>query len=241
MTSSVSVRSRPGVGIPAVTATGVTAGPGTGGRNPSSRRRRPWWRRLWAPSLPRQSMNELRRASLEQLLVLLEAARGELEAGWVQGGWWLVHGDGGRRRLLTGFAAGASMSEPASAVCLVGALIRAGSGQSRDAGSQGSQGSQVGRAIGAVYDALWESRGQPAAGPGPGLLAVSSPQVRLAQVQTLTRWNDAIGRTRNEVLGILDRAIARTVLSLATVPAPRAPVVPHHGEIMKPAAGQPGD
>src|SRR5512135_601644 len=238
MTSSVSVRTRPGAGVPAVSATGVTAEPGTGDRNPSSRRRRPWWRRLWAPSLPRQSMDELRRASLERLLALLEAARGELEAGWVQGGWWLVPGDGGRRRLLTGFAAGASRPEPASAVCLVGALVRAGSRQSRDAGSQGSQ---VGRAIGAVYDALWESRGQPAAEPGPGLLAVSSPQVRLAQVQTLTRWNDATGRTRDEVLGILDRAVARTILTLATVPAPRAPVVPHHGEIMKPAVGQPGD
>ena len=35
-------------------------------------------------------MEEFQRASLEQLLALLEAARGELEAGWVQDGWWSV-------------------------------------------------------------------------------------------------------------------------------------------------------
>ena len=35
-------------------------------------------------------MEEFQRATLEQLLALLEAARGELEAGWVQGGWWSV-------------------------------------------------------------------------------------------------------------------------------------------------------
>jgi hypothetical protein len=36
----------------------------------------------------------------------------------------------------------------------------------------------------------------------------------------LTRWNDAQGRTSEEVLAILDRAISRTMLSLAAIPAP---------------------
>src|SRR5512135_3676524 len=127
MTSPTSVRagSVREASVPAVSAAGVTAPPGTGGRNPSSCRWRPWWRRLWIPSLPRQSRDELRRASLEQLLALLEVARGELEAEWVQGGWWLVSGAGGQRRLLTGFAAGASTSEAVSAVCLVGTPVRA--------------------------------------------------------------------------------------------------------------------
>jgi starvation-inducible outer membrane lipoprotein len=71
-----------------------------------------------------------------------------------------------------------------------------------------------------VYDALWESRGQPSARPGPGPWPVPSPQVQLAQVQTLTRWNDAKGRTGGEVLAVLDRAISRTILSLAALPAP---------------------
>lgn len=211
------------VSSPAVSVAGVTATPRTGGGTASLRRRRRWWRRRWIPVLPRQSMDEVRRSSLEQLLASLEAARGMLEAGWAQGGWWSVPRDGGQRMLVTGLAAGVSRPEPVSAVCLVGALVRAGSGPGPDAGSE------VGRAIGAVYDALWESRGQRAAQPGPGLLAVSSPQVRLAQIQTLTRWNDATGRTSDEVLAILDRAIARTILSLAAVPAPRAGLSRHLG------------
>jgi hypothetical protein len=38
----------------------------------------------------------------------------------------------------------------------------------------------------------------------------------------LTRWNDAEGRTSEEVLAVLDRAISRTILSLAAIPAPQA-------------------
>jgi hypothetical protein len=88
-------------------------------------------------------------------------------------------------------------------------LVRASSRQGSDAGD--------GLAIAAVYDALWESRGQP-----PGPWAVPSPPARLAQVQVLTRWNDAQGRTGEEVLAVLDRAISRTMLSLAAIPAPQA-------------------
>ncbi|HEY5986951.1 MAG TPA: hypothetical protein VIV12_11330 [Streptosporangiaceae bacterium] len=157
-------------------------------------------------------MNELRRASLEQLLALLEAAHEELAAGWVQGGWWSVSPAGGQRAPLTGPAAGAALPEPVRAVCLVGALVRAGTGQ--------GPGSELGRAINVVYDALWESRGQPAAQPGRNPPVVPSPQVRLAQIQTLTRWNDAKGRTSDEVFAILDLAISRTIQSLVAIPAP---------------------
>ena len=61
--------------------------------------------------------------------------------------------------VLTGLAAGASAGGPVSAACLVGALIRAGSGQGGD--------SETGRAIDAVYDALWESRASRPRRPGP--------------------------------------------------------------------------
>ncbi len=156
-------------------------------------------------------MDELQHEGLERLLALLEAARAELSAGWVQGGWWGRPADGGRQIRATGLAAGLSAPEPGGAVCLVGALIRAGSGQGGE--------SEVGRAIDAAYDALWESRHQPAA-PGPGLLTVSSPEVRQAKTQALTRWNDARGRTSDEVLAVLDRAIARVIQNLAAIPAP---------------------
>jgi hypothetical protein len=229
---------RPEAGVAAVSAAAVTATPGAGEHDPSHPPRRPWWRRRWLPSFPDESADEYQRTSLEELLALLEAAREELAAGWVQDGWWSAPGDGGRPALASGLAAGVAGPGPVSAVCLVGALVRAGSRPGpggQDPGGQGPSGqgpsgqhprgpdeqsSRVSRAVDAVYDALWESRGQPAAHSGPGLPPLRSPQVRLAQVQTLTRWNDAEGRTGDEVLAVLDRAISRTMLSLAAMPAP---------------------
>ncbi len=192
------------VSVPAVTA------PGDGATR--ARRERPWWRRSHGLGAPRQSRLEIQHAVLERLLALLEAARAELSAGWVQDGWWATPADGGQQILATGLAAGASDPHPADAVCLVGALIRAGAAQGGDA--------ETGRAIDAVYDALWESRGQPAT--ATGMLTVSPPQVRQARTQALTRWNDAQGRTSGEVLAVLDRAIARVIQTLAALPAPHA-------------------
>jgi hypothetical protein len=214
MASVITFRSAPASAADAPADPGpgsLTSGKTVGGT--PGRRGRPWWRRL--PALTAQPPPEIQHACLERLLALLEAARTELSAGWVQGGWWAVRTTAGRPSVLTGLAAGAAAGGPVSAACLVGALIRAGSGPGGD--------SEAGRAIDAVYDALWEAQGQPAAAPGPGLLMVSSPPVRQARVQTLTRWNDAAGRTGDEVLAVLDRAIARVIQDLAAIPAPRHP------------------
>jgi len=191
--------------------------PESEGDNSRAEPKRPWWRRLRRLLSPQQPPHELQHAVLERMLALLESARTELSAGWVQAGWWTTPAGGGRQALVRGVAEGPLDPHVVGAVCLVGALIRAGSRQGEDA--------EVGRAIDAVYDALWESRGQPAATPGRGpAVVVSSPQVRLARVQWLTRWNDAPGRTTEEVLDILDRAIAGAVQNLAMLPAPRLPV-----------------
>ena len=180
-----------------------------------ARRGRAWWQRLRAFAAPRQPPPEVQHAYLERLLALLEAARTQLSAGWVQDGWWTSPADGGQQILVTGLAAGTSVPATAGAVCLVGALIRAAARQGGD--------SEAGRAIDVLYDALWESRGQPAAMAGPSVLAASCPQVRRAKIQALTRWNDAQGRTGNEVLAVLDRAIARVIQNLAAIPAPGVP------------------
>lgn len=176
-------------------------------------KRRPWWRRLSSPQGLRQQAGELEHAALERVLALLEAARADLSAGWVQGSWWARPAADGRQILVTGLASGPSVPAAAQATCLVSALVRAGAAQGGD--------SEVGRAIDAVYDALWESRNQPVGTPGQSsLLRVSSPQVRQAKVQALTRWNDAQGRTAGDVLAMLDRAIARVIQNLAATPAP---------------------
>jgi hypothetical protein len=208
MTGSTTIRS-PQAQEPSIPA---TAGPEPGGAAPA-RRERAWWRRLRAVATPRQPLYEAQHAGFERLLALLEAARAELAAGWVQDGWWTSPADGGRQILVSGLAAAPSAPTTVGAVCLAGALIRAGAGQGGD--------SELGRAIDVVYDALWESRGQPAETPGPGVITVSSPQVRQAKFQALTRWNDAQGRTSDEVLAILDRAIGRVIQNLAALPAPR--------------------
>jgi hypothetical protein len=172
---------------------------------------RGWWRRLWQ-RLMRPPSAELILAQLNGQLAVLEGARAELETGWVQGGWWSVTSADGDRQLVTGDAGGS----PAhiDGACLVGALARAGSS------------SDVGRAVDAVYDALWASRGQ-ASQPSPGELpAVPSPEIRMARVRTLTQWNDQAERTQEQVLAMFDRAISATIMDLMSAPRPARPSAP---------------
>jgi hypothetical protein len=170
-----------------------------------------WWRRLWQ-GLMRPPSAELILAQLNAQLAVLEGARAELEAGWVQGGWWSVTSADGDRRLLTGDAGGSPAH--VDGACLVGALARAGSF------------SDVGRAVDAVYDALWASRGQ-ASQPSPGELPpVPSPEIRMARVRTLTQWNDQAERTQEEVLAMVDRAISATIMDLMSAPRPARPSAP---------------
>jgi hypothetical protein len=215
MTTLTTVRTAPAreASVPPHSVPGVATRPEAGGGNTPARRDRPWWRRLTLGA-PRQ--HEVQQAALEGLLALLETAREELSAGWVQGGWWATPSGGGGQTLATGLAASPSGPETVDGVCLAAALIRAGSVQ--------GGGSEAGRAVDVVYDALWESRGQAAPAPGPGLVLASSPQVRQAKTQALTRWNDAQGRTSDEVIAVVDRAIARVIQNLATFPAQPMPV-----------------
>jgi hypothetical protein len=187
---------------------------------PGSAREAGWWRRAWR--LAWRWLMPVPDATLviDQLngqLAVLEGARADLEAGWVQGGWWSVSASDGTQHLATGYLAAGGNPGQVDGVCLVGALVRAGS-RLRAARSN----EDVGRAVDAVYDALWASRGQPDT-PRPGGLAlapVPSPDVRLARIRTLTRWNDQAGRRRAEVVGVVDRAISATIMDLMSAPRP---------------------
>ena len=165
-----------------------------------------WWRRVWQRLTPPPGA-DLVLAQLNGQLAVLEGARAELEVGWVQGGWWSVSSADGGHRLVTGDAGGSPAHVDGS--CLVGALAPAGSS------------SDVGRAVDAAYDALWASRGQPTL--SGGLPPVPSPEVRRARVRTLTQWNDRAGRTQEEVLAVVDRAISATIMDLMSAPRPPAP------------------
>jgi hypothetical protein len=165
-----------------------------------------WWRRVRRRLMPPPSA-ELILAQLNGQLAVLEGARAELEAGWVQGGWWSVTSADGDCQLLTGDAGGS----PAhiDGACLVGALARGGP--------------YAGRAVDAVYDALWASRGQAAQYAPGGLPPVPAPEIRLARVRMLTGWNDQAERTQEEVLAVVDRAISATIMDLMSAPRPPAP------------------
>jgi hypothetical protein len=171
-----------------------------------------WWQRIWRRLMPGPSA-ELVLAQLDRQLAVLEEARAELEGGWVQGGWWTVSSGDGSPRLVTGPAAAGGRPHHVEGVCLVGALVRAGSRRADGA-------SDVGRAVDAVYDALWASRGQPDTRPPGGLPPMPPPDVRLARVRTLTQWNDQAGRSQAEVLAVVDRAISATIMDLMSAPRP---------------------
>jgi hypothetical protein len=232
---------------------GTTNRNGTTNREDTARRGPHWWQRIRRQLLPPPE------AILDQLnrqLAVLEEARTELEAGWIQGGWWAVGSADGDRRLVTGLEAGlaAAGGRPArvAGVCLVGALVRAGTGGTVGTGGTGGSGADdenagtggddqnagTGRAVDAVYEALWTSRSQetvtsPAELSGslppepvppsvPLLPPVPPPAVRLARVRTITQWNDRPGRTKAEVLTVVDRAISATIMTLLATPAPKA-------------------
>jgi len=170
-----------------------------------------WWHRVWHRLMSPPSA-ELVLDQLNRQLAVLEGARSELEVGWVQGGWWSVTSADGNQRVVTGYAAaGGGSPDHVDGSCLVGALARAGSP------------SDAGRAVDAVYDALWASRDQPGAARDGGLPPVPAPGVRLARVRTLTRWNDQAGRTQEEVLTVVDRAISATIMDLMAAPRPAQP------------------
>jgi hypothetical protein len=109
--------------------------------------------------------------------------------------------EGARAELEAGSARG---------LCLVGALARAGSRQPGAAPG-------VGRAVDAVYHALCDvlraSRGRTG---GLARVRVPPPEVRLARARALTQWHDRPGRTRAEVLAVVDRAISATVMDLTS-------------------------
>jgi hypothetical protein len=180
-----------------------------GSRGGDGARRPGRWRRVWQWLMPGPDA-ELAAARLDRQLAVLEGARAELEAGWVQGGWWTESLGDGTPRLVTGYAAAGGHPDRVDGVCLVGALVRAGS-QQPDAASH------VGRAVDAVHEALWVSWGHPGA---PLPCAIPAPDVRRARVRTLTQWNDQPERTAAEILAVVDRAISATIMGLMSVPGP---------------------
>jgi len=131
-------------------------------------------------------------------LAVLTAARGVVQRGWAQNAWYVMENPAGRRRRLQSIFPSRLDRTHVVEACLVGAVMHAAWQQSP----------RPERAYPAI-DALWHTLlgGDPAGTEPVGPL--SSPPVRLARVRDLTTWNDRRYRTREEVVDLLDRTMAR--------------------------------
>jgi hypothetical protein len=153
---------------------------------------------------------------------VLEDARRVIERGWLQHGWYVTDQPPPRSLLqrLRHTARTPGVDEVRRA-CLVAAVAVAAPGRGRP-----DVLTDAGPALDLVWDALWETRGH----PGPSAAGrAAAPAVRAARMRDLVRWNDEPGRTRDEVLALLDRAISRGILSALGAPA-----------VQRRSAGSPG-
>jgi hypothetical protein len=138
--------------------------------------------------------------------MVLEGARGVIERGWLQHAWYRTD-----RRPPRSWLARVRRADPVPDIdavrqaCLVAAVAVA----AHRGGGRPDVVGDAGPALDLVWDALWETRGQP--GP-PATGRAVAPTVRAARMRDLVRWNDTPGRTRADVLGLLDRAISRSIM-----------------------------
>lgn len=182
-----------------VRETGVSSGQR---RAPARRTAWAWIRRDRRTSAPCDPGLEVLRR-LEHARVVLERARTIVERGWLQHRWYETDAPPGG--VLSLLAARPPIVDDVRSACLVAAVAVAAHG----GGPRPDVLADAGPVLDLVWDALEESRGRP--GPGVGGRA-APPEARLARMRDLTRWNDVPGRTRPDVMALLDRAISRTIL-----------------------------
>ena len=192
---------------------------------PAQRRAGPWHsllnrvrgvRRAEPDTGPRQNRPDL-------AYRVLEDARAVLAQGWVQDHWYArlaVRSRSGEQTLRPRDSSGQQTLRPPDSsrkqarppdgsgevgACLVGAVVHA----ARWCGP-GDPLVTAGPALDYLWDAWQESRGL----GGTGVCALAAPrELRLVRVRDLTRWNDQPGRTREEVLGLVDLAAGHAVMA----------------------------
>jgi hypothetical protein len=128
-------------------------------------------------------------AELHAMDALFERAAEVVERGWVQGAWFTVVTRGGRRN-VTAYGLRAAENRPVVGACLVGAVVHAGGGPAA------VKTQLVRRSLDLTWHVLH-------ADPDQRVQWCPGPDVRMLRLLDLTRWNDAPGRTRSEVVGLL--------------------------------------
>ena len=136
--------------------------------------------------------------TLDGARMLLERARAMVADGWVQDAFYVVRDRHGRSRPVSPFGLLLLKRADVVGACLVGAVSHATAAVDR----RGGRRAQAAAAVDALHAVLV---GGPAETP--------YPETRAARVRELARWNDEPGRTREEVLELMDRAVSRTIYS----------------------------
>ena len=163
-------------------------------------------KRRWGGLLPPRRDAELERLrQLEGAQALLDRARTLIAQGWVQDAFYIVRGRNGESRPVSPFGLLLLTRTDVVGACLVGAVAHAsGSVDRRERRGQAAL----------AVDTLWHTLAED---PSYERLPTAPydavhPAARAARVRELARWNDEPVRTRDEVLGLVDRAVSRTIL-----------------------------
>ncbi|HEY7103953.1 MAG TPA: hypothetical protein VH573_20135 [Mycobacteriales bacterium] len=163
-------------------------------------------KRRWGGLLPPRRDPELERLrQLEGAKAVLERARALIVQGWVQDAFYVVRGRNGDSRPVSPFGLLLLTRTDVVGACLVGAVAHAsGSVDRRDRRGQAAL----------AVDTLWHTLAE-----DPSYERVPTapydavhPAARAARVRELARWNDEPVRSRDEVLGLIDRAVSRTIM-----------------------------
>jgi hypothetical protein len=148
---------------------------------------------------------------LDDVRCLLERARATISNGWVQDRWLVLSPPSGARPQGP-FPAGVGDTAHVSRACLIGAVAVA----VHEGNTHADLAIDGGPAIDFVWDAVQAARGL----SGPGVAGRAAPrEVRLARMRDVARWNDRPGRTREDVLAVLDLAITHVIMAAMHRPA----------------------
>lgn len=149
------------------------------------------------------------------IVAVLEQARETVATGWVQYRWYAVSRsapDGSSRD-----RGGADdVPENVAGACAVGAIALA----TRRWHARADVVVDAGPAIDHVWDAVQDASGREL----PAAADRAWPQgVRLSRLRDIARWNDVAGRTKAEVLAVLDDAVGRAIIKAIRPSATSAP------------------
>lgn len=154
------------------------------GTHPGRRERRAERRRL-------QHVDALsaRVAELLSMRSLLAGAVEVVETGWVRGAWFAVDSAAGTR-VVAAYDVDVARDRPVVGACLVGSVVATAGGPAT------ARSQLVQRTLDLTWHVLREDPDRP-------VHWCPAPAVRTLRTLELTRWNDAPGRTRGEVVGLL--------------------------------------